>query len=137
MFPKILVTALIGFFPIVVNTVDGLRASDRDILALLRTLGANRWTRFRLAKVPSALPFVFSGARIAVAVCVIGAVFAELVGSSAGLGYLLTRSAAQFLTARVFASIVLLALLGMGLFGLVALAERLLLPWRRYVAGES
>ena len=137
LFPKILVTALIGFFPIVVNTVDGLRASDRDILALLRTLGANRWTRFRLAKVPSALPFVFSGARIAVAVCVIGAVFAELVGSSAGLGYLLTRSAAQFLTARVFASIVLLALLGMGLFGLVALAERLLLPWRRYVAGEN
>ncbi len=135
--PKVLVTALIGFFPVVVNTVDGLRAVDRDVLDLLRALGAGRWTRFRLAKLPAALPFVFSGARVAVAVCVIGAVFGELVGSSAGLGYLMTRAAAQFLTARVVASVVLLSAIGIGLFGLVALAERLLLPWRRYVAGEE
>lgn len=135
--PKVLVTALIGFFPIVVNTVDGLRATDRDVLDLLRALGAGRWTRFRLARLPAALPFVFSGARVAVAVCVIGAVFGELVGSSAGLGYLMTRAAAQFLTARVFACIVLLSGIGIGLFALVALAERLLLPWRRYAVGDG
>ena len=135
--PKVLVVALIGFFPICVNTVDGLRAADRETLALLRGFGAGRWTRFRLVKLPGALPFVFSGARVAVAVCVIGAVFAELVGARAGLGHLLTRSAAQLLTARVFAAIVVLAAMGIGLFGLVALAERWLLPWRRYATGTG
>lgn len=134
--PKVLVTALVGFFPIAVNTVDGLRATDRDVVALLQSLGASRWTRFRLARLPSALPFIFSGAKIAVAVCVIGAVFGELVGAKAGLGYLLTRGIAQFQTERVVAAIVLLSLMGSGLFALVALAERLLLPWRRYVTGE-
>ncbi len=128
--PKVLITALIGFFPIAVNTVDGLRQTDPDILELFRSLGASRWTRFRLAKVPSALPSIFSGAKVAVAVCVIGAVFGELFGSSQGLGYLLDRSMAQFLTTRVFASIVLLSLMGVTLFALVALAERLMMPWR-------
>ena len=135
--PKVLVVALIAFFPIAVNTVDGLRATDRELLRLLRTLGAGRWTRFRLAKLPAALPFLFSGARVAVAVSVIGAVFGELVGASDGLGYLMTRAAADFLTARVFAAIVVLAAMGVGLFGLVALGERLLLPWRRLTTGDD
>jgi ABC-type nitrate/sulfonate/bicarbonate transport system permease component len=130
--PKVVVTALVAFFPIVVNAVDGLRATDHEVLALLRSLGAGRWARFRLAKLPQALPFVFSGARVAVAVSVIGAVFGELVGAKAGLGYLLSRSTAQFQTARVFAAIVVLSLIGVGLFLVVALAERLLLPWRRF-----
>lgn len=135
--PKVLVTALIAFFPIAVNTVDGLRSTDGEVLRLLRTLGASRWTRFRLARAPSALPYLFSGARIGVAVSVIGAVFGELVGASAGLGYLMTRAAADFSTARVFAAIVVLGLIGIGLFALVALAERLLLPWRRFTVERS
>jgi len=135
--PKVLVVALIAFFPVAVNTVDGLRATDRELLRLLRTLGAGRWTRFRLAKLPAALPFLFSGARVAIAVSVIGAVFGELVGASDGLGYLMTRAAADFLTARVFAAIVVLAAMGIGLFSLVAIAERLLLPWRRLTAGDD
>lgn len=134
--PKVLVTALIGFFPVAVNTVDGLRATDRELLDLLRSLGAGRWRRFRMAKVPSALPYTFSGARIAITVCVIGAVFGELVGSSAGLGYLMTRSTAQFLTARVFASILILSAIGVGLFALVAVVERLALPWRRLITAN-
>lgn len=135
--PKVLITALVGFFPIAVNGVDGLRGADREQLALLSTLGAGRWLRFRLVKVPGSLPFVFSGAKIAVAVCVIGAVFGELVGASAGLGYLMRRSAGQFLTTRVFACVILLSLLGIGLFALIALVERLVLPWRRFTgAGE-
>ena len=134
--PKVLVTALVGFFPIVVNGVDGLRAADREVVALLRSLGAGRWARFRLARLPSALPFVFSGAKVAAAVCVIGAVFAELVASKAGLGYLLIRGTAQFQTARVVAAIVVLSLMGIGLFAAVGLAERLLLPWRRYVTED-
>lgn len=135
--PKVLITALVCFFPIAVNTVDGLRAADGEMLSLLRSLGAGRWTRFRLAKLPAALPSIFSGARIAIAFSVIGAVFGELVGASAGLGYLMQRAAAQFLTARVFAAIVILALMGIGLFALVAVIERLALPWRRYLTGDA
>jgi ABC-type nitrate/sulfonate/bicarbonate transport system permease component len=135
--PKVLVAALVAFFPIVVNTVDGLRATDRETLQLLRSLGAGPWARFRLAKLPSALPSLFSGARVGVAVAVIGAVFGELVGASEGLGYLTTRAAADFNTARVFAAVVVLSALGVGLFALVALIERLLLPWRRYVVEDS
>lgn len=135
--PKVLVTALVCFFPIAVNTVDGLRAADGEVLSLLRSLGAGRWARFRLAKLPAALPSIFSGARIAIAFSVIGAVFGELVGASAGLGYLMQRAAAQFLTARVFAAIVILALLGIVLFALVTVVERLALPWRRYLTGDD
>jgi ABC-type nitrate/sulfonate/bicarbonate transport system permease component len=131
--PKILITALIGFFPIAVNTVDGLRSGDRDMLALLRSMGATSGQRFRMVRVPAALPLVFTGARIAITFCVIGAVFGELVGASQGLGYLMERSAAQFQTARVFACIVILAIMGISLFGLVALIERVALPWRRFL----
>lgn len=131
--PKVLVTALIGFFPIVVATVDGLRAADRETLAMLRAFGASNRTLFRLVRLPAALPAVFSGAKIAVTVCVIGAVFGEFVGAREGLGYLLTRAIAQFRTDRVIAAVALLSAMGIGLFLLVSLAERLLLPWRRYV----
>jgi ABC-type nitrate/sulfonate/bicarbonate transport system permease component len=130
--PKVLVTALVGFFPIVVNTVEGLRSTDRDVVNLLRSFGAPRGRVFRLAEFPSSLPSIFTGARIAVAICVIGAVFGELVGAKAGLGYLMTRAIAQFETARLVAAIVLLSLLGTGLFAAVGLIERLALPWRRY-----
>jgi len=132
--PKIIVTALVGFFPIVVNTVEGLRATDRDVINLLRSFGASRGTVFRLAEFPSSLPFIFAGARIAVAICVIGAVFGELVGARAGLGYLMTRAMAQFETPRLVAAILLLSLMGTGLFAAVGLVESALLPWRKYTA---
>jgi ABC-type nitrate/sulfonate/bicarbonate transport system permease component len=132
--PKVLVTALVGFFPIVVNTVEGLRGTDREVVNLLRSFGATGGTVFRLAELPSSLPAIFAGAKIAVAISVIGAVFGELVGARAGLGYLMTRAIAQFETPRLVAAIVLLSLMGTGLFGLVSLAERIALPWRRYAA---
>ncbi len=135
--PKVLITALVAYFPLAVNTVDGLKSGDREILALLRSMGASRWQRFRLAKVPAALPSIFSGARIAVAFCVIGAVFGELVGAKEGLGYLMERAASQFETARVFAAIFILAFMGVGLFVSVTLLERILLPWRRYISDGS
>ena len=139
--PKVLVTALVGFFPIVVSAVDGLRSADRETLSLLRAFGASRPQLFRMVRWPSALPSVFSGARIAIAVCVIGAVFGEFVGSKAGLGYLMTRAIAQFRTDRVIAAIVLLSLMGIGLFALVGAVERFALPWRRYtldgISGET
>jgi len=135
--PKVLITALVAYFPLAVNTVSGLQSADRETLSLLRSLGATGWLRFRLAKMPAALPAIFSGARIAIAFCVTGAVFGELVGAKAGLGYLMERSASQFQTPRVFAAIFILAAMGVLLFSAVALLERILLPWRRYVTGGT
>jgi ABC-type nitrate/sulfonate/bicarbonate transport system permease component len=130
--PKVIVTALVGFFPIVVNTVEGLRSTDRDVVNLLRSFGASRGKVFRLAEFPSSVPSIFAGARIAVAICVIGAVFGELVGARAGLGYLMTRSIAQFETPRMVAAIFLLSVMSTGLFAVVGLVERAVLPWRKY-----
>jgi ABC-type nitrate/sulfonate/bicarbonate transport system permease component len=131
--PKVLVAALVCFFPIAVNTVDGLRVADREMLSLLKSMGARSAQQIRMVKIPAALPSLFTGARIAITFSVIGAVFGEMVGASEGLGYLMQRSAAQFQTARVFAAIVILAAMGVGLFVVVTLLERIALPWRRFV----
>lgn len=127
--PKVIVVALISFFPISVNTVDGLRSVDPDTVNMMRTLGASRWQIFTKLQVPSSLPQMFSGIKIGIAVSVIGAVIGEWVGASAGLGYLMTYSQPLFLTARVFAAIVVLSAMGVGLFVLAAAVERLMLPW--------
>jgi putative hydroxymethylpyrimidine transport system permease protein len=126
---KVIVVALISIFPIVVNTVDGLKAADPDMINLLRTMGANRWQVFCKVQVPTCLPFLFSGIKIAVTVSVIGAVIGEWVGSSEGLGYLAIRSKSQFLSERVYAASVMLSILGIGLFLIIGLLERMLLPW--------
>ena len=131
MTPKVIVVVLTCFFPIVVSMVDGLRAADSDALALLRSMGASRWQVMRIVRVPAALPALFSGTRIAAAWSVIGALVGEWVGASSGLGYLMTRSASQFQTPRLFAAVFVAAALGIVLFALVALAERVALPWRR------
>ncbi len=129
--PRVMVIALVAFFPIVVNAVDGLRAADPALLRLLRTMGASRRQLLRHGNFPASLPFLFSGLKIAAALSVIGAVFAEWVGSSEGLGHLILVLNNATETATMFAVIFLLSLIGIGLFGLVALAERLLLPWYR------
>ena len=102
---------------------------DPDMVNMMRTLGASRWQIFTKLQVPSALPQMFSGIKIGIAVSVIGAVIGEWVGASAGLGYLMTYSQPLFLTARVFAAIVVLSAMGIGLFVLATLAERIMLPW--------
>jgi len=127
--PKVMVIALVSFFPIAVNTIDGLRAADPELLNLLKTLKANAWQRFRKAQLPAALPFMFSGLKVAAAFSVIGAVFAEWVGASDGLGYLILVLNNQTATTDMFAVIVVLASIGIGLFLIVSLIERLLLPW--------
>lgn len=139
--PKVIVVGLICFFPIVVNMVDGLRSVDPDLANLMRSMGASRWQIFAKAQLPSSLPFLFSGTKVAIAVSVIGAVMGEWVGSSAGLGYFMVRSASQFQTARVFAAVVVLSVMGIALFGAAGLSERYLLPWhhsqkRRSAAGS-
>ena len=129
--PKLAIIALVCFFPVVVTTLDALRAVDPDQLKLLRTLDASRWQAFRWAEAPAALPAALSGAKIAVAVAVIGAVFAEYVGSSEGLGHLMLQAIPQLQTARAYAAVVLLAAFAVALFGALAVAERRLVPWAR------
>lgn len=127
--PKLIVIALICFFPVVVNTLDGLRSVDQDQVKMLRTLDASRWEVFRRLELPHSLPYLFSGAKVAVAVSVIGAVFAELVGSDSGLGHAIQVGTAELLTARVFAAVLILSAMAIALFAFVAAVERLALPW--------
>jgi ABC-type nitrate/sulfonate/bicarbonate transport system permease component len=129
--PKVTVAAIIAFFPIVVNTVDGLRAADPDLIDLLRIFGASRRQILQKVQLPSALPFLFSGARVGITLSVVGAVIGEWVGAQAGLGYVMLRANATLKTDLVFAAIFALAILGVMLFGLLTLLERWALPWRR------
>ena len=128
--PKLAIIALICFFPITVNTLDGLRSVDADAVKMMRTLDASRWQIFSRVEAPTALPYAFSGAKIAAAVAVIGAVFGEWSGSSSGLGWLMTRDNATLETARLWASVVVLSLFAISLFGLLALLERRVVRWR-------
>ena len=127
--PKVLVVTLFCFFPITVATVDGLRATDPDLVRLMRSFGATRWRIFFMIEAPGALPFLFGGVRLAVTYCVIGAVVGEWVGSSEGLGFLMIQDKAQFEIPRLFAEISLLSVMGVSLFLLVALLQRLVAPW--------
>jgi putative hydroxymethylpyrimidine transport system permease protein len=127
--PKLAIIALICFFPITVNTLDGLRSIDPDAIRMMRTLDAGRWQLLARLEAPTALPYFFSGAKIAVAVAVIGAVFGEWAGSSEGLGHLMLNASAQLLTARLFAAVVILSFFAIALFGLLSLLERRIAWW--------
>jgi ABC-type nitrate/sulfonate/bicarbonate transport system permease component len=128
--PKLLIITLICFFPIAVAALDGLRSIDPAAIKLMRTLDGSRWQTLYRLEAPAALPYVFSGAKIAVAIAPIGAVFAEWAGSSAGLGHLILQDNAQLETARMFAAVVVLSAIALALFGLLALAERRVVTWR-------
>jgi putative hydroxymethylpyrimidine transport system permease protein len=127
--PKLVIVALICFFPIVVNGLDGLRAVDDDFIRMMYTLDATRWGIFRRVEFPGALPSFFSGMRIAATFASIGAVFGEWSGSNAGLGYVMLEATPNLLTARIFAAILVLTLISLALFGLVSLLERIAVPW--------
>jgi len=127
---QLLVAALFCFFPIVVTGVDGLRSADPEHVRMLRTLGAGRAEVWRHALLPAALGPLFSGLRLAAVFAVTGAVVAEYVGADRGLGYLSEISTGQFQTVLTFAAVAWLAVIGVALFALVALAERLALPHR-------
>ncbi len=129
--PKLVIIALICFFPITVNTLDGLRSVDPDLVKLMRTLDATRLRIFTRAEAPSALPYAFSGAKVAVAVAVIGAVFGEWSGSSSGLGHLMLQASAQLETARLFAAVVVLSAFAVALFALLSVLERRIAWWGR------
>ena len=139
-FPKLVVIALICFFPVLVTTVDALATVDEDRLKLLRTLDASRWQAFRLAELPAALPAALSGARIALAVGVIGAFIAEVStpasGPYPGLGRQIMTDV-NFQTPRAYAGTAILFGFAIACFYLLALAERKLAPWSTRPRGDN
>jgi len=126
---KVLLALLIAFFPIVVNMVTGLMAVEEELLELCRILHSGQWQEFYKVRLPSALPYLFSGLKVASTLAVIGAVIGEFVGGNEGLGYLIVVANYELRTEMSFASLAGLSALGLGLFGAIALAERLLMPW--------
>ena len=127
---KVAVTVLITFFPITVNTFDGLSSGTRDMHELFLTMGATRKDIFWKYSVPTALPHFFSGLKVAVTLSVIGAAIGEWLGAQAGLGYFSRRMMTQFDGAAVFAPIVVLTFVGIILFSSVTYMENRLLKWR-------
>ncbi|MGH2842197.1 MAG: ABC transporter permease, partial [Solirubrobacteraceae bacterium] len=127
--PKLVVIGLVCFFPVVVTTLAGLQAVDPDLVKLMRTFDASRWQIFRRLELPSALPGLFTGTKLAAVFSVIGAVFAEWLGSSSGLGYLLNVTVANLEPAEAFATVFVLSAFAMLLFALLSIAERRMLPW--------
>ena len=134
--PKLLIVALVAFFPIVVATLTALAAVDADLIKLMRTFDAGRWQTFRLIELPSALPGVFAGAKIGAVFAVLAAVLSEINGSSAGLGYLLNVTIENLEMSEAFASVLVLAALAILLFALLTLAERRALPWAHRTARD-
>lgn len=128
--PKLLIIAVICFFPITVATLDGLRSADPAAIKLMRTLYASRNQIFMRVEAPGALPSFFSGARIAAAIAPIGAVLAEWPGANEGLGRLIIDTNANFRVALTFATVIVLSAIAIALYALVALAERRVVTWR-------
>jgi putative hydroxymethylpyrimidine transport system permease protein len=136
--PKVLLVALVCFFPVAINLHDGLRDADPDARRVMRSLDATRWQTLRVLEAPSALPAAFTGVRVAAAVAVIGAVFAEWAGSDAGLGHALLTANGQLDTPRAFAATALLFALAVVLYGGVGLLERRLVTWTpRSTTGDA
>jgi NitT/TauT family transport system permease protein len=131
--PKVVVSALVCFFPIVVNTVKGLRSTDHRALRLMRVLSANAMQTFLKVKLPSTLPYLFAAFKIAVPLSVVGAIVGELVGSDVGLGHLIMVSEGYLDTEMMFVAVTLSAVLGLLLFLIVSMVEQVLVPWHEPV----
>jgi NitT/TauT family transport system permease protein len=129
MFSKVLVAASVAFFPIVVSTVTGLTLIDENLLEMFKVMRASKLQTFLRVRIPTAMPYFFSGTKIAVMLAVIGAIVGEYVGSDRGLGYLILASGARLNTAVVFLSITLLSIIGMALYWLTGVLQRALVPW--------
>ena len=128
---RLIVVFLIAFFPMVVNTTAGLLRVNQELIDLARGLNASRWKIFTKIRMPNALPHIFTGMRISIALSVIGAVVAEFVAAEQGLGYLIFSANTNLDTKLVFAGVVLLAIMGIILFQAVRTAQHLMLPWAR------
>ena len=127
--PKVIAAFLLGFFPVVVSTVQGFKSVEPDVIDLARSMGANGLKIFLKFRLPHALPSIFSGLKVSVTLAVVGAVVGEFVGSNSGIGFVLQRATGTFDLPLMFAALVVLSLMGVVLFLIVELVERWLMPW--------
>lgn len=134
---KIIMAAILAFFPIMLNVMLGVRSVDRGHRDVMRGLGAGRWATFKSLELPSTLPYIFAGAEVGIVFAVIGAIVGEYLGGSEGLGHRVVRSLNALDAPQLFAVIVLLALMGSLLYAAVTLTKRLMIPWHDSVAGAS
>ena len=135
--PKLLVVFLLSFFPIVVSAIAGFKSIDDETMELARSTGASEWMIFRKIRMPHALPSIFTGLKVAAALSSTAAVVAEFVASDKGLGYLLLQYNGDLETAMVFATIIVLSIVGLIVYYLVELIEKLTIPWHVSQRGEG
>jgi len=128
---KILISALIVFFPVLINTIVGIRSVPEDLRDLMRSMKASRWQQVKILEIPAALPVFLGGVRIGATLAVIGAVVGEFIGADRGLGFLINRARGQYNTALVFVAIFTLIILALSLYGGVTWLEARLLSWRQ------
>jgi NitT/TauT family transport system permease protein len=129
-FPKVLITFLLCFFPTLVASMTGFRSLDERLLYLTRSMGASKWQTLRYVRIPSALPFIFAGLKVSIVFAVTGAIVGEYVGANKGLGYLLLRGTSYLDTTLIFAVLVVLALMGLVFSYIVQITEKLIMPWQ-------
>ena len=130
-FPKVLLTFLLCFFPVLVDSMTGFKSIDPRLLYITRSMGANRWQTFRYIRLPAAMPFIFSGLKVSIVFASTGAIVGEFVGANSGLGYLLLRGTSYLDTPLIFAALVALSIMGLLFSYIVQGSEQLLMPWQR------
>lgn len=126
---NVLIAFLVSFFPMVINTVTGLNAQDRQLLDLVRYLNASRLQILFKVQLPGALPYIFSGLKICSTLCIMGVIVGELIASDRGLGYVIVNAQTTMDTPPMFASLIMMSVLGWAMFLLLALLERISMPW--------
>ena len=131
--PKVLIAFLVAFFPILINGCSGLASVQPELSDLGKSLKANAWQIFWKFQIPSALPEIFSGMKVAVTLAIVGAIIGEFVGGNSGLGYLIMVANQELDTPLAFAAIILLSVLGLFLYGLIEWSEHLCIPWNSVV----
>ena len=129
LFPKVLMTFLLSFFPIVIDAVVGFRSLDPEIVYLTRSMGLSPWQAFLKVRLPHALPQIFAGLKVAITLATVGAIIGEWVGADKGLGYLLLVAGGDLRTSLLFATLVVLTAMGLVLYYVMVLLERFAIPW--------
>lgn len=126
---NIIIAFLVSFFPMLLDTITGLNAQDRQLLDLVNYLHANRWQILFKIQIPGALPYIFAGLKISSTLCIMGVIVGELIASDVGLGYVIVNAQSTMDTPPMFASLILMSILGWGMYLLITLLERLMMPW--------
>jgi NitT/TauT family transport system permease protein len=127
--PKVIIAFLIAFFPILIDTVVGLRSVERDSIFLLRAMGANRWKIFRYLLLPNALPNVFAGMKVAITLATVGAIVGEFVGANEGLGYVILFANGTMDTSLLFSALVVLSVLAFILYAVIGILQSIFVRW--------